>query len=99
MAWPLIFSIFPVSLFVDTQVSPSIRASAQGIFMMMSNGFGAWLGSTISGMVIQQYFTNSDQSMNWREIWLSFAGYSLVVAVLFALLFRHRHTPNEEVSH
>ena len=101
IVYGMAFDFFNISgsLFVDTQVSPSIRASAQGIFMMMSNGFGAWLGSTISGMVIQQYFTNSDQSMNWREIWLSFAGYSLVVAVLFALFFRHRHTPNEEVSH
>jgi NHS family xanthosine MFS transporter len=101
IVYGMAFDFFNISgsLFVDTQVSPSIRASAQGIFMMMSNGFGAWLGSTISGMVIQQYFTNSDQSMNWREIWLSFAGYSLVVAVLFALLFRHRHTPNEGVSH
>jgi len=101
IVYGMAFDFFNISgsLFVDTQVSPSIRASAQGIFMMMSNGFGAWLGSTISGMVIQQYFTNSDQSMNWREIWLSFAGYSLVVAVLFALLFRHRHAPNEEVSH
>jgi NHS family xanthosine MFS transporter len=101
IVYGMAFDFFNISgsLFVDTQVSPSIRASAQGIFMMMSNGFGAWLGSTISGMVIQQYFTNSDQSMNWREIWLSFAGYSLVVAVLFALLFRHRHTANEEVSH
>jgi NHS family xanthosine MFS transporter len=101
IVYGMAFDFFNISgsLFVDTQVSPSIRASAQGIFMMMSNGFGAWLGSTISGMVIQQYFTNSDQSMNWREIWLSFAGYSLVVAVLFALLFRHRHTANEEVSY
>jgi NHS family xanthosine MFS transporter len=101
IVYGMAFDFFNVSgsLFVDTQVSPSIRASSQGIFMMMSNGFGAWLGSTISGMVIQQYFTNSDQSMNWREIWLSFAGYSLVVAVLFALLFRHRHTPNEGESH
>lgn len=100
IVYGMAFDFFNISgsLFVDTQVSPSIRASAQGIFMMMSNGFGAWLGSTISGLVIQYYFTNPDQSMNWREIWLSFAGYSLVVAVLFALLFRHRHTTNEPPS-
>ncbi|MFM7511513.1 MAG: nucleoside permease [Bacteroidota bacterium] len=100
IVYGMAFDFFNISgsLFVDTQVSPSIRASAQGIFMMMSNGFGAWLGSTISGLVIQYYFTNPDQSMNWREIWLSFAGYSLVVAVLFALLFRHRHTANEPPS-
>lgn len=100
IVYGMAFDFFNISgsLFVDTQVSPSIRASAQGIFMMMSNGFGAWLGSTISGLVIQYYFTNADQSMNWREIWLSFAGYSLVVAVLFALLFRHHHTANEPPS-
>ncbi|MBM3413067.1 MAG: MFS transporter [Bacteroidetes bacterium] len=97
IVYGMAFDFFNISgsLFVDTQVSPSIRASAQGIFMMMSNGFGAWIGSTISGLVIQYYFTNPDQSMNWREIWLSFAGYSLVVALLFALLFRHRHIPSE----
>jgi len=100
IVYGMAFDFFNISgsLFVDTQVSPSIRASAQGIFMMMSNGFGAWLGSTISGLVIQYNFTNPDQSMNWREIWLSFAGYSFVVAILFALLFRHRHTANEPPS-
>lgn len=100
IVYGMAFDFFNISgsLFVDTQVKESIRASAQGIFMMMSNGFGAWLGSTISGLVIQNYFTNPDQSMNWKEIWLSFAGYSLVVAVLFAVLFRHRHEPATNVS-
>ena len=100
IVYGMAFDFFNISgsLFVDTQVKESTRASAQGIFMMMSNGFGAWLGSTISGLVIQYYFTNPDQSMNWKEIWLSFAGYSLVVAVLFAVLFRHRHVPSSEAS-
>ena len=100
IVYGMAFDFFNISgsLFVDTQVKESIRASAQGIFMMMSNGFGAWLGSTISGLVIQYYFTNSDQSMNWKEIWLSFAGYSLVVAVLFAVLFRHRHDPSSKTN-
>ncbi len=100
IVYGMAFDFFNISgsLFVDTQVKESIRASAQGIFMMMSNGFGAWLGSTISGLVIQNYFTNPDQSMNWKEIWLSFAGYSLVVALLFAVLFRHRHEPTAKAS-
>ena len=100
IVYGMAFDFFNISgsLFVDTQVKESIRASAQGIFMMMSNGFGAWLGSTISGLVIQNYFTNPDQSMNWKEIWLSFAGYSLVVALLFAVLFRHRHEPTAKSS-
>jgi NHS family xanthosine MFS transporter len=100
IVYGMAFDFFNISgsLFVDTQVKESIRASAQGIFMMMSNGFGAWLGSTISGLVIQYYFTNPDQSMNWKEIWLSFAGYSLVVAILFAILFKHRHEPSSKAS-
>jgi NHS family xanthosine MFS transporter len=100
IVYGMAFDFFNISgsLFVDTQVKETIRASAQGIFMMMSNGFGAWLGSTISGLVIQYYFTNPDQSMNWKEIWLSFAGYSLVVAVLFAVLFRHRHDPSSKTN-
>jgi NHS family xanthosine MFS transporter len=100
IVYGMAFDFFNISgsLFVDTQVKESIRASAQGIFMMMSNGFGAWLGSTISGLVIQYYFTNPDQSMNWKEIWLSFAGYSLVVAVLFAVLFRHRHDSSSKTN-
>ncbi|MEO5564915.1 MAG: nucleoside permease [Chitinophagaceae bacterium] len=94
------FDFFNISgsLFVDTQASPEIRASAQGVFMMMTNGFGALLGSWISGMVIAAYFTYPDKSKDWPGIWTTFALYSLVVAVLFALLFRHKHNP-KDVQH
>jgi NHS family xanthosine MFS transporter len=95
IVYGMAFDFFNISgsLFVDTQVNPEIRASAQGIFMMMTNGFGAFLGSQISGMVIEKYFTNADKSMDWTGIWLAFAGYALVVAVLFAIFFRHKHDP------
>jgi NHS family xanthosine MFS transporter len=95
IVYGMAFDFFNISgsLFVDTQVPSAIRASAQGIFMMMTNGFGAWLGSTLSGLMIETYFTNPDKSMNWPEIWTAFAGYSLVVAILFAVLFRHKHDP------
>lgn len=86
------FDFFNISgsLFVETQSDPSIRASAQGLFMMMTNGFGAFLGSRISGIIIDKYFTTSE-GMQWQGIWLAFAAYSLVVAVLFAILFKHKH--------
>ncbi|HVZ57158.1 MAG TPA: nucleoside permease [Chitinophagaceae bacterium] len=95
IVYGMAFDFFNISgsLFVDTQVPPAIRASAQGIFMMMTNGFGAWLGSKISGLVIATYFTRPDKSLDWHQIWLAFAAYSLVVAVSFALLFRHQHEP------
>lgn len=95
IVYGMAFDFFNISgsLFVDTQVKPEIRASAQGIYMMMTNGFGAYLGSKISGIVIATYFTNADRSMNWPGIWTAFAGYALVVAVLFAVFFKHKHDP------
>ncbi|MGA2822523.1 MAG: nucleoside permease [Bacteroidales bacterium] len=100
------FDFFNISgsLFVETQSEPGIRASAQGLFMIMTNGFGAFLGSRISGLIIDKYFkVSSDPTAiqyNWKGIWLTFAAYSLVVAVLFAVFFRHKHDPKTlEVSH
>ncbi len=64
IVYGMAFDFFNISgsLFVETQTDPAIRASAQGLFMMMTNGFGAVLGSSVSGIVIQQYFTYSDNS-------------------------------------
>jgi NHS family xanthosine MFS transporter len=86
------FDFFNISgsLFVETQSKPETKASAQGLFMMMTNGFGAILGSILSGIIIEGYFRH-DGISDWRGIWLTFAIYSLVVAVAFALLFRHKH--------
>ncbi|HZH63641.1 MAG TPA: nucleoside permease [Flavisolibacter sp.] len=95
IVYGMAFDFFNISgsLFVETETDSSIRASAQGLFMMMTNGVGAVLGSTISGYVIQHFYTNADNSKNWNGIWLSFAGYALVVAILFLVLFRHTHKP------
>jgi NHS family xanthosine MFS transporter len=94
------FDFFNISgsLFVETQCTPEIRASGQGLFMMMTNGFGAFLGSRISGIVIDNFFTLGDGKFNWMGIWFAFAGYALVVAVLFAILFRHKHNPSENLN-
>lgn len=85
------------SIFVETRSDPSIRASAQGLFMMMTNGFGAMLGSALSGLMIEHFFTDVAGNIAWRGVWLSFAGYALVVAVLFAILFRHDHAASTSV--
>jgi len=93
IVYGMAFDFFNISgsLFVEGQSDPSIRASAQGLFMLMTNGVGAVLGSSLSGLLIQFYFTDANGSKDWHGIWLSFAGYSLAVAALFVLLFRHRH--------
>ena len=95
IVYGMAFDFFNISgsLFVETQTQPSIRASAQGLFMMMTNGFGAVLGSSISGLVIQNYFTDAGGTKDWHGIWLTFAGYALVIAVLFVLIFKHKHQP------
>ena len=59
--------------------------------MLMTNGIGAILGSSISGVIIDLWFTRADGSKDWHGIWTTFALYSLVVAVLFAIFFKHRH--------
>lgn len=96
------FDFFNISgsIFVETQSIPAIRASAQGLFMMMTNGFGALLGSRISGIVIDTFFTEGEHFL-WKEIWINFALYALVVAVLFFFIFKHKHDPAEveNVSH
>ena len=95
IVYGMAFDFFNISgsLFVESQSDPSIRASAQGLFMMMTNGVGAVLGSSISGIVIDRFFTYADKSKDWQGIWLSFSFYALVVAVLFMILFKHKHVP------
>jgi NHS family xanthosine MFS transporter len=93
IVYGMAFDFFNISgsLFVESQTDPSIRASAQGLFMMMTNGVGAVLGSSISGIVIDQFFTNPDNSKDWQGIWTSFSLYALVIAILFIFLFKHKH--------
>ncbi|HQI69730.1 MAG TPA: nucleoside permease [Bacteroidales bacterium] len=89
------FDFFNISgsLYVETQSDPKIRASAQGLFMMMTNGVGAVAGSLLAGFIIQEYFTPDGVNKDWPGIWFTFAAYALVVAVLFAVLFKHKHDP------
>lgn len=103
IVYGMAFDFFNISgsLFVETTTDSSIRSSAQGLFMMMTNGVGAYLGSKISGFVIDKYFTVNGGDRDWHNIWLAFAGYALVVAILFFFLFKHKHNPKDvqNVSH
>ncbi len=103
IVYGMAFDFFNISgsLFVETQTDSSIRASAQGLFMMMTNGFGAIFGSWVSGVIIGAYFVDSKGDFIWKDIWLTFAAYSLVIAVLFTILFKHTHNPEtvKQVSH
>jgi NHS family xanthosine MFS transporter len=100
IVYGMAFDFFNISgsLFVETTTDPGIRSSAQGLFMMMTNGVGAFLGSKISGFVIDKYFTNVGGDKDWHNIWLTFAVYAFVVAILFAIMFRHKHDPTIETK-
>lgn len=95
IVYGMAFDFFNISgsLYVETTTTPAIRSAAQGLFMMMTNGIGAILGSSISGLLIQYYFTNADGSKDWHGIWLSFAIYAFVILIAFSLAFKHKHNP------
>ena len=91
------FDFFNISgsLFVEKEADSSIRASAQGLFMIMTNGIGAYLGGSISGWVVDYFSTinsvTNEIQRDWPSIWFSFAGYALVLSIFFPLLFRYKH--------
>lgn len=137
IVYGMAFDFFNISgsLFIETTTDAKNRSSAQGLFMMMTNGFGAVLGSFTSGWAIDKFFTKKftntseiagfletetsnstllnfikEQGTNiaangafdnpilmkdWHSIWLSFAIYSLVIAIAFAIMFKHKHDPSQ----
>jgi len=87
------FDFFNISgsLFVELEAKPKIRASAQGLFMIMTNGLGAYIGGMGSGYVVD-YFT-SGVVINWPDVWFTFATYALIVGLAFMVLFKYKHDP------
>lgn len=85
------FDFFNISgsLFVEKEADHRIRASAQGLFMVMTNGLGAFVGGVMSGQVVD-FFTRAGVK-DWRDIWFSFAAYALVLGMIFPVVFRYRH--------
>lgn len=87
------FDFFNVSgaLFVDQVCEPSMKASAQGLFMLMTNGLGATIGTLSAGAIVNHYCQWGDNGFlegNWQACWFIFAAYAFVVAVSFAIIFR-----------
>jgi NHS family xanthosine MFS transporter len=91
------FDFFNISgsLFVEKEADPNIMASAQGLFMLMTNGIGAFVGGMLSGVVVD-YFTENGVR-DWQSIWLSFAGYALVLGIIFPFVFNYKHEPEKVV--
>lgn len=90
------FDFFNVSggIFVDKECEPSVKASAQGLFMLMTNGLGATIGTLSAGVIVNHYCTwtqvgeSSYLMGDWQTCWFIFAGFALVVGIAFALVFK-----------
>ena len=95
------FDFFNISgsLFINQETDDSIRSSAQGLFMMMTNGLGAFVGTLVAQAVINNYVFNPQAAgasgteviAGWQTCWYIFATYALIVAILFAIFFRYKH--------
>jgi len=87
------FDFFNISgsLFVEKEAPSNIRASAQGLFMLMTNGIGAMIGGYGSGLVVD-YFTKNG-IRDWTSIWFTFAAYALVLGIIFPIVFKYKHDP------
>ena len=101
LVYGVAFDFFNISgsIFVDKETDLSIRHSAQGLFMMMTNGFGATVGTLCAQTLINKFVyhlpdgsSGREIMAGWQECWSIFALYALIIAVLFALLFRYNHT-------
>ena len=106
LVYGVAFDFFNVSgsLFVDKETPHSIRASAQGLFMLMTNGIGATVGTLWAQGVVNRYCSWTDVAVgdttksllvgDWQSVWFIFAAYAIVVTVLFAILFKYKHVDN-----
>ena len=106
------FDFFNISgsLFVNENTSGEMRSSAQGLFMIMTNGIGATVGTLSAQAVVNKFvpfeIKNAEQVVTngnaiaegWSHTWLIFAGYALVVALLFWVLFKYKHNPDKMVD-
>lgn len=100
IVYGIAFDFFNISgsLFVDQETDVSVRSSAQGLFMMMTNGFGSTIGTLSAQAVINRYVYSLPADApgeaiiaGWSTSWYLFAAYALVVAVLFMLVFQYKH--------
>ncbi|MCL1625678.1 MFS transporter [Bacteroides caecicola] len=103
LVYGVAFDFFNISgsLFVEKETDLSIRSSAQGLFIIMTNGIGATVG-TLSAQAVVNYFVDFDSSLpqveGWSSAWFVFAAYALVVAVVFAFVFKDKYEHINKVS-
>ena len=102
LVYGVAFDFFNVSggLYVDKVCKPEVRASAQGLFMLMTNGLGATIGTLVAGKIIDHYCQWQDGYLvgEWTTAWFIVAAYALVVAVAFAFIFKNPKSTEETIE-
>ena len=100
LVYGVAFDFFNVSggIFVDKECEPNVKASAQGLFMLMTNGLGATIGTLAAGAIVNSLchwtedgFLVGNTPTSWSTAWYIFAAFALVVAVSFMFLFKYKH--------
>ena len=93
------FDFFNISgaLYTNMRTSEKMQNSAQGLFMLMTNGIGATIG-TLSAQAVVNHFVYNAAEPNWSVAWYAFAGYALVVAFLFMILFKEPKNLDEKIA-
>jgi nucleoside transporter len=103
LVYGVAFDFFNVSggIFVDKECEPNVKASAQGLFMLMTNGLGATIGTLAAGAIVnslchwetigESSYLVGNTPTSWSTAWYIFAGFALVVAVSFMFLFKYKH--------
>ena len=93
------FDFFNISgsLYVNQRTTGQIQNSAQGLFMLMTNGIGATIG-TLSAQAVVNHFVYNAAEPNWSAAWYVFAAYALVVAILFMILFKEPKDSTQKVA-
>lgn len=91
IVYGMAFDFFNISgsLFVESETEPKIRSSAQGLFLIMTNGLGAMIGAYGSGYIIDLFTYNGIK--DWPKIWTVFSLYALTIAILFMISFKYKH--------
>ena len=106
LVYGVAFDFFNVSgaMFVQQEAPKSMQGSAQGLFMLMTNGIGASVGTYIAGLIVDKHCMWAGDYLvsrpeygadGWQITWFIFAAYALVVALAFWVLFRYKHTRKE----
>jgi len=101
IVYGMAFDFFNISgsLYIEKETDSKLRGSAQGLFMMVTNGIGAMIGSFASGRILD--YLTIDGKTDWSGFWFIFAAYALVISILFMFMFKYKHRPEdvESIAH